>query len=70
MLMIDAKENCNIAMVHMPNASVQTKMDKNGFVAIRLEEKLAELLVLTAHRCARNTLASTRKERKHCMLDH
>ena len=51
---IDAKENCKVAVVDIPNAFVQTDMDGEQRVIMKMRGKLAELLVKVAPEVYRN----------------
>ena len=51
---IDAKENREVAVVDIPNAFVQTDMDREQRIIMKMRGKLAELLVKVAPEIYRN----------------
>ena len=67
--MIDAQEGCNVATVDIPNAFVQTKLEKaEDMVIMRLHGKLAELMVQVAPEiCAKHVTFNEKGEMVLCV---
>ncbi len=55
MAVIEAWENCDVAVADLPGAFLACSMDREEDVLMVLHGRLAELMALTARACIKNT---------------